>query len=87
MKKLLSKINFTTIVGVCSLFAGLGNFFGLLPNVSVDLEWYEHLGGFLISLAFIYVPEQKIKASVNRLFDRGVKRVDDELQGDKDKAE
>jgi len=87
MKKLLSKINFTTIVGVCSLFAGLGNFFGLLPNVSVDLEWYEHLGGLIISLSLIYVPEQKIKTSINRLFDRGVKRVDDELQGDKDKAE
>lgn len=87
MKKLLSKLSFTTIVGVCSLFAGLGNFFGLLPNVSVDLEWYEHLGGFLISLSLIYVSEQKIKTSINRLFDRGVKRVDDELQGDKDATE
>lgn len=87
MKKLLSKLSFTTIVGVCSLFAGLGNFFGLLPSVSVDLDWKEHLGGLLISLSLIYVPEQKIKSAFNRLFDRGVKRVDDELQGDKDATE
>lgn len=84
MKNLIKKLTFTTILGVVSLTLGLINFFGLykLP-VEVSLTWKEHLGGFILSLSLIYVDEKQIKASLNRLFSRGVSRVDNELQGNK----
>ncbi len=88
MKKILSKLTFSTTFGVVTAVLGLANMFGYNPfGQSVELTLQQHLIGGLISGILIYVDEKRIKAAFNRFFDVGVKRVDDELQGGKDTTE
>ncbi len=72
----------TTLIGVVTMVLGIINFYGLYKfPVEVEMEWYEHLGVFIISLSFILLPKTKIEDALSRLFDSSIGYVIRKLQG------
>lgn len=74
----------TTFIGVVTMALGIINFYGLYKfPVEVEMEWYEHLGGFVISLSFILFPKTKIEDALSKLFDSSIGYVLRKLQDNK----
>ena len=77
----------TTFIGVVTMVLEIINFYGLYKfPVEVEMEWYEHLGGFIISLSFILFPKTKIEDALSKLFDYSIGYVLRKLQ-DNDSGE